>query len=199
MVDTKNKADEGLIKNRFELLLGELQTIIYVFYGLLVGLGMLYNYFRYREFGINIFEYAGVLDFLIAPFSDLRILLLAAGVSLFCYLIYRFDVWLARKFPRFYNVMAFGQANRKGYKNFRSIALFFTILWCIGAYAFAYGKMAKSEIIKSEPITLIYNDGSQDSGRIIGKTSEVYFLLKGDDSVEIIPLSGDLRKVKLAP
>jgi hypothetical protein len=61
----------------------------------------------------------------------------------------------------------------------------------------AYGKMSERDVRNSEPITLIYNDGSQDSGRMIGKTSEVYFLLKGDDSVEIIPLSGDLRKVKL--
>ncbi len=197
MADTENKANEGLIKDRFELLLGELQTIIYVFYGLLVGLGMLYNYFRYREFGINIFEYASVLDFLIAPFSDLRILLMAAGVCLFCYLMYRFDLWIARKYPRFYNVMAFGQAKRRGYKNFRNISLFLTLIWCIGVYAFAYGKMSERDVRNSPLITLVYNDGSEDSGRMIGKTSEVYFLLKGNDSVEIIPLSGDLRKVKL--
>ncbi|SEQ82477.1 hypothetical protein [Neolewinella agarilytica] len=197
MADTENRADEGLIKDRFELLLGELQTIIYVFYGLLVGLGMLYNYFRYREFGINIFEYAGVLDFLIAPFSDLRILLMAASVSLFCYLMYRLDVWMSHKFPRFYNLLAFGQAKRKGYKSFRNISLIITLIWCIGVFALAYGKTSERGIRNSSPITLIYNDGSQDSGRMIGKTSEVYFLLKADDSVEVIPLSGDLRKVKL--
>ena len=196
-MNREDKQGEGIIKDRFELLLGEVQTIIYLFYGFLVGLGMLYNYFRYREFGINIFEYAGVLDFLIAPFSDLRILLMAASISLFCYIFYRFDLWVAARFPRLYNIMAFGQAGRKGYHKFRNLSVSLLLLWGIAVYAIAYGSISEREVRDSAPITLIYNDGSEDSGRMIGKTSEVYLLLKGDDSVEVIPLSGDLRKVKL--
>lgn len=44
-----------------------------VLYLLMVGLGMLFNYQKYSEFGINIFEYADIFDFLIAPFEDVRI------------------------------------------------------------------------------------------------------------------------------
>ena len=66
---------EGLIKDTYELIFKEIQTVITIFYILIVGIGMLFTYHKYSEFGINIFDYADVFDFLVAPFSDFKILL----------------------------------------------------------------------------------------------------------------------------
>ena len=49
---------DGLIKDAYELVLKEIQSLVTVFYLLAVGLGMLFCYFRYTKFNINIFEYA---------------------------------------------------------------------------------------------------------------------------------------------
>ena len=65
---------EGLIKDAYELIIKEIQTIMTIFYLLMIGIGMIYNYKKYALFGINIFEYADVFDFLIAPFKDFRII-----------------------------------------------------------------------------------------------------------------------------
>lgn len=55
--------EQGLIKDAYELILKEIQSIVTVLYILMVGLGMLFNYQKYSEFGINIFEYADIFDF----------------------------------------------------------------------------------------------------------------------------------------
>ncbi|MEA4809748.1 MAG: hypothetical protein VB136_10935, partial [Macellibacteroides fermentans] len=57
-----NKALYRTISN--ELRVGSL-----VFYILAIGIGMLFNYTKYNNFDINIFQYSDVLDFLIIPFS----------------------------------------------------------------------------------------------------------------------------------
>jgi len=57
-------------KTTYEIIIKELQTVITISYLFTVGIGMLFKYHKYDEFGINIFEYADVFDFLIAPFSD---------------------------------------------------------------------------------------------------------------------------------
>jgi hypothetical protein len=54
---------EGLIKDVYEAILKEIQTVIALGYILTVGIGMLFNYQKYSEFNINIFEYQMFLTF----------------------------------------------------------------------------------------------------------------------------------------
>ncbi|TDS52098.1 hypothetical protein [Myroides indicus] len=65
--------NQTLIKNIFEKIIKEIQSVITLLYLFTVGIGMLFNYYKYTEFGINIFDYAGIFDFLIAPFADIKI------------------------------------------------------------------------------------------------------------------------------
>ncbi len=67
--------NEGLIKNSYELIIGELQTIISISYIVAIAIGMVFLFEKYSQFGINIFDYADVFDFIIAPFADLKVLL----------------------------------------------------------------------------------------------------------------------------
>lgn len=62
--------NEGMIKDRYEVIIKEIETVITICYILAVGVGMLFNYKKFSKFGINKFDYADVFDFLIAPFSD---------------------------------------------------------------------------------------------------------------------------------
>lgn len=93
---------EGLIKDYYELILREIQGVLSACYVLMVGLGMLFNYYRFQAFGINIFEYADILEFLVAPFEEPSIMFVSISVITVNVLSYRFDVWLDRKYPKFY-------------------------------------------------------------------------------------------------
>jgi hypothetical protein len=44
---------EGLIKDTYELIIKELQTVVTASYIIAVGIGMLLNYQKYSEFGIK--------------------------------------------------------------------------------------------------------------------------------------------------
>lgn len=67
-----NKMKEGLIKDTYKTVITEIQTILTISYIFAVGIGMLFTFQKYSEFGINIFDYADVFDFLIAPFQISR-------------------------------------------------------------------------------------------------------------------------------
>jgi len=84
---------EGLIKNAYEDIIKEIQTIITISYILAIGIGMLFNFQKFSEFGINIFDYADVFDFLIAPFSDFKILLFSLISISATFLLLKFDTF----------------------------------------------------------------------------------------------------------
>lgn len=52
--------------------LGSFQVFLTLSYLFAIGIGMLFNYYKYNYFGINIFDYASVFDFLIAPLPILE-------------------------------------------------------------------------------------------------------------------------------
>ena len=79
---------EGFIKDTYELIIKEIQTVITVCYLVAVGIGMIFNYKKYAEFGINIFDYGDVFDFLIAPFADVYIIFFAAASTLFISMLF---------------------------------------------------------------------------------------------------------------
>ena len=69
-------------KNTYERVTGELSRFLPIGYLLMVIIGMIFNYFRFEMFGLNIFQYASVFDFLISPFEDMHILLFIFGSML---------------------------------------------------------------------------------------------------------------------
>ena len=86
------QTDEGIIKNSYELIIKELQTLMSISYIIAVGIGMLFSFQKYHRFGINILDYADVFDFLIAPFSDVKVLLFSLVSIFFGIALIRFDV-----------------------------------------------------------------------------------------------------------
>lgn len=91
---------EGLIKDAYELIIKEIQTIITVSYIIAVAVGMLFNFQKYAEFDINIFDYGDVFDFLIAPFSDVYIILFATVSILIVYLLLIMDSYWKKKMAK---------------------------------------------------------------------------------------------------
>jgi hypothetical protein len=80
----------------------ESQPILSIGYLLAVGIGMLFNFQKYARFNINIFEYADIFDFLIAPFADSMIILFTIASIGLAYLAFRADLYWERKYPKSY-------------------------------------------------------------------------------------------------
>ena len=105
---------EGLIKDTYELILKEIQTVLTISYLLIVGIGMLFTHQKYSEFGINIFEYADIFEFLIAPFSDFKILLFSTITITAVLLLCKLDDAWRRKYPKKYSKINFSFDKKTG-------------------------------------------------------------------------------------
>src|SRR5690554_6351763 len=99
---------EQRIKNTYKLLLKDSQTILGISYVNAIRVGMLFTYQKYSKFGIYIFDYASIFDFLIAPFSDFRILFLTIISLVGTYFLFVFDAFHQHRFPKSYSKVNFG-------------------------------------------------------------------------------------------
>ena len=183
-------------ENTYKVILKELQPFLTLSYLIAIGIGMIFTYHKYSTFGINIFEYADVFDFLIAPFSDLKILIYTVLSLTITYLILKFDLIAERKYPTVYSKSVFGlnKKNWYNYVRYPSFGLIFLLYLSISADT--YGKISKKQILEQHPIEVIFSDSQRQTGKVIGKTKEVLFLAEGN-SVNAIPIAAFVKMIEV--
>lgn len=172
------------------------QTLITIAYVFAIGIGMLFTYRKYKEFGINIFDYADVFHFLIAPFSDYRILLFTLVSLIFSFVMYRLDLFWKDKFPKLYSWISFGQNNKSWFGLFRLVTICLVFLVYLDFSATIYGKHTSSRIRRQNSINLKFTDNENLKGIFIGKTKEIIFLLD-QGVVKAIPISHSLKEYNI--
>jgi hypothetical protein len=187
---------EGLIKDTYEALIKELQTIITVSYILAVGIGMLFTHHKFSEFGINIFEYADVFDFLIAPFSDFKILLFTIISLSLPYFLFRVDLIWRIKYPKFYSKMYFGLDKKNWFNLFRYFSYSIVLIFYLYISAEKYGEISKKQIMNQSSIKLRFSDNEIKKGKMIGKINDIIFLLAGE-KVEAIPITSLVKEFEI--
>jgi hypothetical protein len=187
---------EGLIKDTYEALIKELQTIITVSYILAVGIGMLFTHQKFSEFGINIFEYADVFDFLIAPFSDFKILLFTIISLSLPYFLFRVDLIWRIKYPKFYSKMYFGLDKKNWFNLFRYFSYSIVLIFYLYISAEKYGEISKKQIMNQSSIKLRFSDNEIKKGKMIGKINDIIFLLAGE-KVEAIPITSLVKEFEI--
>jgi hypothetical protein len=187
---------EELVKNTYKVLIREIQSVITILYVLSIGIGMLFKFQKYSEFGINIFDYADVFDFLTAPFSDFRILLFTIVSMALTYLFFRLDLLWRKKYPKFYSKMNFGWDKKTWYSSFRYFS--FSIIFVLYLYLSAdkYGNISKVQILKQPPVKIRFPGNEIKKGKMIGKTKDVIFLLDGK-KVSAIPLTSMVKELEI--
>ncbi len=175
-------------------LLRQAQTFLTLAYLTMVGVGMLFYQQKYAQFDINIFQYADIFYFLVAPFEDPFILLLCfVAVALFL-AIYAFDGFLREKMPRFYTVFAFGTNRSKWFEKSQPVSWLITCVLLFVIYAQIYGDRAKEKILASQSITIAFTNDETLTGLMIGKTDNTLFLLQGT-YVKAIPLGAEVKEI----
>lgn len=172
------------------------QSFLGLLYLLMIAIGMIFSYKNYAEYGINIFEYADVFDFFIAPFTDFYIIIFACVTLFLFFLLLYFDSWLEKKSPKLYRIYNMGLIDKPWYKSFTKfnyVVLF--ILYLILASSF-YANYTVGKMSSAKPITLTYSDNSVIIGKQIGKTKEVIFL-QVDKEVYAIPITSLIKDIKI--
>lgn len=187
---------EGLIKDTYELILKELQTVITISYIIIVAIGMLFTYQKYSEFGINIFDYADVFDFLIAPFSDSKIVLFATITIIFVLLFLKIDTFWQTKAPKNYSKLNFGLDKKPWFNTYRLILFTCLFVFYLFISADIYGKLTKKQTLQTAPIHLKYSDNEKIKGLLIGKTKDIIFLLQ-NNTVKAIPITALVKEFEI--
>jgi len=187
---------EGLIKDAYELIIKEIQTIVTISYIIAVGVGMLFNFQKYAEFGINIFDYGDVFDFLIAPFSDMYIILFATISILIVYLLLVMDSFWKKKWPKYYAIANLKQDKKPWFGFYRAVTFALAFIVYLSLTADFYGRYTKEKIILQNEISIRMEDDEIKTGKLIGKTKEIIFLLDGE-SVYAIPITSLVKEIKI--
>lgn len=174
--------------------LQQLQTGIPIAYLIVVLIGMLFEYRRYKIFGINIFQYADVFDFLIAPFKDFLIVSTLFFTVFIWVGLYQLDLFL-RKFPKFYYYFNFGLTKKKWYETYVKYVFICGALIYVLFGSFTVGEITKKQVLQNKnEIEITYADNEVVKGSLIGKTKEVIFLYV-DGKVKIIPSTAYIKQV----
>lgn len=187
---------EGLIKDAYEALIKELQTILTIAYIFSVAVGMLFTYHKYKEFGINIFDYADILDFLIAPFSDFAILWFIIGSSALIGLLIVGDIFFKNNYPKAYSRFNLGIDQKSWFSTYRVISFIVLFMLYLVLSAQTYGAYYKRQVLESSTIEVKFADNETKRGLLVGKTKDIIFLLEGEE-LSAIPISSFLKEFKL--
>lgn len=192
-MDEKEKK-EGLIKDSYELIIKELQSIITLFYLLLVAIGMLFNHFKYSEFGINIFQYADIFDFMIAPFQDIIIVIFTLLSILIPFIGYKLDIYWKTKKPEQFSKYNLGMDKKNWYKIVHVVVLTIGILFGLLASGTYYGKYSSDKIKNGPTLTIKLSDNQEKTGLLIGKTKDYIFMLL-DEDVKAYPIGENVKEI----
>jgi len=187
---------QGIIKDTYEVVIKEIQTLITISYILAVGIGLLFNYQKFSEFGINIFDYADVFDFLIAPFSDFKIVLFTLVSLAITYSLIRLDLFWKRKFPKLYSKLSFVKGKKSWYNSYNYFSFAIVFIYYLYISADIYGNISKEQILNQSSIEIRFSDNEIKKGKMIGKTKDVIFLLIGE-KVEAIPITSLVKEIEI--
>lgn len=186
----------GLSTVRKSIFFKEAQTIISVFYLFMVGIGMLFEFQKYRVFNINIFLYADIFDFLIAPFRDYRIFLFVFITALVVFILYKVDSVTFSKFPKAYSIINFGLVKKSWFKTYRYGSFVFLLLAYIILSSILLAGINKQNTLKhAHPLTITFSDNGILTGTLIGKTKDAIFLYS-NKKIKIIPSSALIKTVE---
>lgn len=189
----------------------DLQGYLSFGYVYLIFLGIIDEVIFYSFFKIDILNYSGISDILMAPIntllSDLRVFGLVLVIMLLAYFFY-FKLLPAlhhrSKSQGWYQKMVtdMGKADAKIAKLESSKLIFICIyLSCLFlGLRIGFGYKMKDRIDKGDfrlTHTLILNDDSSKTVRIIGQNSlYVFYVTKEKREISIIPISGNIKEIQ---
>lgn len=188
-----------IIDNKLETIIKETQGIISFGYIILIVLGMIFESIYYGQFGINIFNYSGILDFLLVPFRRPIVLGILIGVYLFIHLyFFTLNKFLRNKLPKVHNSIYGKHSQKESYLKSNILKLFMIYLIITISWAYVISKKNKESLYEKGINTRIEYDTKGEKyieGKLIGKNEVNIFLLDMSNEVQILPINSDIIKI----
>lgn len=172
------------------------QAYITLGYLSIVVIGMMFDYKYYSHFAINIFEYADILDFLLAPVKNLELILFAVATFIFVWLLFQIDKVWEKRWPRSHKKFNFGMS-LDALKKYRPLLFALASLAYLSLASDLYGDRMFQRFQKSpKQIEVIFQSDERElKGKLIGKNAD-YILMQTDDmAVKAIPVSSDVQEI----
>lgn len=191
----------------------EIQDYLSLGYVFLLILGVLHQTIYYKYLGVNILEYASILDVLLSPVSVLTSdskLLIGMSIclvlaSLYARFLPKYYIWLSKK--KRYQSGKRKERIEKSLKTFQAgsgqLVLVMMMLFVIGGYVgFGFGKGSRTkakiengEIELSHQIT--FEDQETIHVKMLGKNSlYVFYITDNSKEVSIAPIDGNIKLIK---
>jgi hypothetical protein len=191
----------------------EIQDYLSLGYVFLLILGVLHQTIYYKYLGVNILEYASILDVLLSPVSVLTSdskLLIGMSIclvlaSLYARFLPKYYIWLSKK--KRYQSGKRKERIEKSLKTFQAgsgqLVLVMMMLFVIGGYVgFGFGKGSRTkakiengEIELSHQIT--FEDQETIHVKMLGKNSlYVFYITDNGKEVSIAPIDGNIKLIK---
>lgn len=92
--------------------------------------------------------------------------------------------------------MNFGLDRKAWYQQLRKVISVLFFLFYLFFSAVQYGKISKRKVQQQASVQIEFIDQQTKTGKVIGKTKEVIFLLH-QGQVEIIPITSSVRQIIL--
>ena len=180
-------------------ILDNLQAIVTVGYIILVLIGIVFSGTKYFQFGVNIFSYSDALDFLIAPFKDLEIIIYTVVPLLFLYIVIRFDEIIKAKFPKFYSLLYMGQNKKSWFRNYLIFQWVVFLAFYIGGASLLYAKNFKHNFhLNPKHVVIEFQDKQLVTGNLIGTNPNFIFVQDSNDKTLVIPINSSVRSIQYA-
>ncbi|GHE65579.1 hypothetical protein [Roseivirga thermotolerans] len=172
------------------------QAYITLGYLAIVVIGMMFDYKYYSHFAINIFEYADILDFLLAPVKNLELILFALGSLILVLIFFRIDQFWQDRWPKTYKRFNFGMSI-EALKKYRPFIIALSSIAYLNLASKFYGDRM-FERFQSSPKTVevvFQSDERVLKGNLIGKNTDYILMQTEGKVIKAIPVSSDVQEI----
>jgi hypothetical protein len=150
-------------------------------YVMLIFIGLVFDFYYYIAFGINVVQFVELDDLLLAPIQDILVLF---NVFIFCFLLYlivEWDVWWRNKYPESYIIWSkyswvkdpFSEKSQRNRINL----FYFSFIFYIVLGSITYGKLKAKRVKKgkTDKIHITFNNPNIDSAYI--KDKPIFYMI----------------------
>ena len=194
---------QNLAKKIGDVLSKDLSLTLSLAYVALIGIGMMFTYQYYDIWGIDIFQFAGFEDFLLAPFRDMLVFFFAVVSVLFSFLAIELSKKLDKKYPHLSKYWNLGlSVESKNYNFYMNINLMLGILIYLHLSATGFAILRKWRFKKhpEENRVEIELEGQKAQNFLLLGLTENYAIVlsENDRKVSAFPLEGGVRCLRFS-
>ena len=193
---------ENPIKRLFNYLQKEPAQALTFGYILLITIGLIFDYFYYAGFKLNVLLFVELDDLLLAPIQDIGVLLAVFAFCLFTYGLIELDIWWRANHPDTYRKFSFSKdpfSKKSNNQRQKLFILMFVLYAFNGAlyYGTWQGKRVKNGA--SKKIVFDIKDTPKDTTKtnpifFIGKTKSYFFVYDTATQKTTIINAGEVKQ-----